>query len=173
MKHDPYVPSPLAKVEVRERSTLVFVRELPHSPEDVWSALTEPEELRQWAPFDVDRNLGSTGEVLLTTVGGDESEKSPGAVRLVERPRVLEYTWGNDVLRWELEPSGGGTRLTLTHTLEDPEWITMVAPGWHICLDVMDRHLAKKPVGRLVAEEAKKHGFDELREKYAAALKRS
>ena len=32
--------------------TLVLVRDLPHPPAKVWRALTEPEHLREWAPFD-------------------------------------------------------------------------------------------------------------------------
>ena len=31
--------------------TLVFTRDLPHSPEKVWAALTVHDQLAQWAPF--------------------------------------------------------------------------------------------------------------------------
>jgi uncharacterized protein YndB with AHSA1/START domain len=170
MTRNRYVPSPLAKVEVRDRSTLVFVRELAHSPEQVWNALTDPAELSQWAPFDTDRDLGRTGDAVLTMAGEGGGEALPSVVRCAERPKLLEYTWGNDVLRWELEPSPTGTRLTLVHTLEDPDWITMVAPGWHLCVDVMSHHLAGEPVGRIVGSDSKKHGWEELRTRYAAAL---
>jgi uncharacterized protein YndB with AHSA1/START domain len=70
---DQYIPGPAAGAQIRkagEHWTLVLVRELRHSPEDVWQALTDPAQLREWAPFDADRNLGSTGaSVKLTTVG--------------------------------------------------------------------------------------------------------
>jgi len=50
--------------------TLILVRDLRHSPEKVWQALTDPAQLREWAPFDADRSLGSAGAtVKLTTVG--------------------------------------------------------------------------------------------------------
>ena len=53
-----------------EKWTLVLVRELRHSPEKVWQALTDPAHLREWAPFDADRSLGTAGTtVKLTTVG--------------------------------------------------------------------------------------------------------
>ena len=51
-----------------EKWTLVLVRDLPHAPAKVWSALTDPEQLREWAPFDSDRNLGDVGTAKLSTV---------------------------------------------------------------------------------------------------------
>ncbi len=44
-----------------ENWTLILVRELRHSPERVWQALTDPAQLREWAPFDADRSLSATG----------------------------------------------------------------------------------------------------------------
>src|ERR1700704_2256831 len=32
----------------------ILVRELRHSPEKVWQALTDPAHLREWAPFEAD-----------------------------------------------------------------------------------------------------------------------
>jgi hypothetical protein len=40
-----------------------------HSPEKVWHALTDPAHLREWAPFDADRSLGTVATVKLTTGG--------------------------------------------------------------------------------------------------------
>ena len=59
-----YAPGAASGAEVRkdgEKWTLVLVRDLPHNPENVWKALTDPEHLREWAPFDSDRNLGAVG----------------------------------------------------------------------------------------------------------------
>jgi uncharacterized protein YndB with AHSA1/START domain len=52
---------------------LVFVRDLHHPNELVWAALTEPARLGEWAPFLADRDLGTVGDALLTTVDGDTS----------------------------------------------------------------------------------------------------
>jgi len=53
-----------------EKWTLVLVRELRHPPHKVWEALTDPAQLREWAPFDADKSLGTVGTtVQLTTVG--------------------------------------------------------------------------------------------------------
>jgi hypothetical protein len=102
--------------------------------------------------------------------GGDGTDRSPSVVRVVEPPALLEYTWEQDVLRWELAAVPGGTRLTLRHTVEDKGWITRVTAGWHLCLDVAERALAGDPVGRIVGEEAKRHGFDALHATYEERL---
>lgn len=149
-----------------ERFTLVFVRQLSHPPSKVWLALTDPEHLREWSPFDPDRNLGSTGAVKLTLVGGT-SEPFESEVRLAEAPQILEYTWGGDVVRWELEAVESGTRLTLRHSVEDRTWLPKVAAGWHICLDVAERALGGQPIGRIVAADAKRFGWDRLNAEYA------
>jgi uncharacterized protein YndB with AHSA1/START domain len=68
-----YTPGPASGAQVRtdgEKRTLILVRELRHSPERVWQALTDPAHLREWAPFDADGSLGTVGAtVKLTTVG--------------------------------------------------------------------------------------------------------
>src|SRR6202007_165666 len=49
-----YTPGPASGAQVRkdaEKWTLILVRELRHSPAKVWQALTDPEHLREWAPF--------------------------------------------------------------------------------------------------------------------------
>lgn len=166
-------PSPPGQVEGRReggRWTLVFTRELAHPPEEVWRTLTEPERLREWAPFVADRDLGATGEAMLTMIDGDTTEELPATVLRAERPALLEYSWGGDLLRWELAASATGTRLTLAHVLDDRDWLPKVAAGWHLCLDVAERLLDGDPVGPIRGEAAKEHGWDALREAYAQKL---
>lgn len=166
-----YQPGPAtAEVEVREdgdRFTLVFVRELRHPPAKVWEALTDPEQLREWAPFDADRDLGATGAARLFLVGVEKEQALESEVRRADRPRLLEYTWAGDTLRWELEPTESGTRLTLSHSVSDRGWLPKVAAGWHICLDVAERALSGKPIGRIVALDAKRFGWERLNAEYA------
>ncbi|MET0556557.1 MAG: SRPBCC family protein [Vicinamibacteria bacterium] len=166
----PSPPQDASAVREGDRWTLVFVRDLPHPPAQVFRALTDPAELRAWAPFDADRDLGTPGAATFTMAGGDGTERSPATVRRAEPPVLLEYTWEQDLLRWELEPTATGTRLTLRHTVEDKDWIPRVAAGWHLCLDVAERALAGAPVGRIVGELAKEHGFDVLHAAYEERL---
>jgi uncharacterized protein YndB with AHSA1/START domain len=148
--------------------TLVLVRELRHSPERVWQALTEPAQLHEWAPFDADRSLATPGAtVKLTTVGAPSAPVSDTTVKRADAPKVLEYAWGGQDIRWELEPSGGGTRLTLWHNI-DRRFVSMGAAGWHICFDVLDHLLGGAPIGRLVAGDALKFpGWQRLNAEYA------
>ncbi len=157
---DEYTPGAATGAEVRkdgDKWTLVLVRELRHPPAKVWTALTEPEHLRQWAPFDSDRSLGTVGTAKLTTVGAPTPLVSETEVKRADAPRLLELNWGGQELRWELEPQAGGTRLTLWHNI-DRRFISMGAAGWHICLDVLDRSLAGQPIGRMVGPDAMKFG---------------
>lgn len=165
-----YSPGPAAGAEVKkegERWTLVLVRELHHPPAKVWAALTEPDELREWAPFDADRKLDTAGPVKLSTVGAPNVQVSETTVRRAEYPRVLEYNWGGNDIRWELTPSGSnGTRLTLWHNI-DRNFVSMGAAGWHICFDVLDRFLGGHPIRRIVGGEAMKFEWPRLNAEYA------
>jgi uncharacterized protein YndB with AHSA1/START domain len=135
----------------------------------VWRALTAPDALKQWAPFDADRDLGTLGEATLFMEGERDGEREahPCVVRLAEKERVLEHSWGEDLLRWELEPIGSGTRLTLRHTTDDKGWTPKTAAGWHICFDVMERWLDGEPLGRIVGKDAASNGWQELNAAYA------
>jgi len=163
-----YVPGPASGAEVRkdgEKWTLVLVRELRHPPALVWQALTDPAHLSEWAPFDADRNLAAVGPVKLSTVGTPQVSET--TVTRAEAPRLLEYNWGGNDLRWTLDPLGSGTRLTLWHNI-DRGFISWGAAGWHICFDVLDRLLGGEPMGRIVgAETLKLSGWQRLKTEYA------
>jgi len=141
-----------------------------HGPDAVWRALTEADQLAAWAPFVADRDLGRTGTATLTMVDGDKAEDLPASVIHAEAPRLLEYSWADDLLRWELEPTGGGTRLTLFHTLEDQDGLPKAAAGWHLCLDVAARLLDGDPVVPIRGEEAREYGWEPLHDHYAERL---
>ena len=152
--------------------TLVFVRDLEHPPAAVWAALTDPAEIDRWAPFAASRDLGRTGDATLTTVDGDRRDDLPARVRRAEAPAVLEYTWGDDLLRWELTPTGAGTRLTLRHTMADPGYGAMTAAGWHLCAVQLGKLLGGEPVRAVRGSAAMDHGWQDLRDAYAARIGR-
>jgi uncharacterized protein YndB with AHSA1/START domain len=168
--HEPYTPGAASGAEVQkdgDRWTLVLVRDLSHPPAKVWKAITEPEHLREWAPFDSDRNLGAVGTAKLSTVGAPAPQVTETRVKRADAPRTLEYSWGGNDIRWELEPLEGGTRLTLWHNI-DRNFISMGAAGWHICFDVMERLLDGHPIGRIVGADALKFGgWQRLNAEYA------
>ena len=160
-----YSPGPASGAQVRkdgEKWTLILVRELRHSPEKVWQALTDPAQLREWAPFVADGNLGTAGAAVnLTWVGNPKPIET--TVTCADAPRLLEY---GDI-RWELEAVGGGTRLTLWHSI-DRRFISWGAAGWHISFDVLDRLLSGNPIGCIAGADAMKFaGWQRLNAEYA------
>lgn len=164
-----YSPGAAAGAEVRKDGdawTLVLVRELRHPPARVWRALTEPEQLREWAPFDADRKMDTAGPVKLSTVAAPVPQVSESRVTRAEPPRLLEYDWGGNAMRWELHPTPGGTRLTLWHNI-DRRYVSMGAAGWHICFDVLGRFLDGRPIGRVVGGDAMKFDWKRLNAEYA------
>jgi uncharacterized protein YndB with AHSA1/START domain len=183
MNRSTFRPGPLADVGYEaeadgDRWTLVFVRDLRHPPDKVWAALTEPGQLREWAPYTAARDLGEPGDVTLTMIDGDTAVDQPATVTRAEPPSLLEHSWGTDLLRWELAPTttgtatgtATGTRLTLRHTLQDRDWVPKIAAGWHLCLDVAGHLLDGRPVGPIRGTRAREFGWDALNEAYAAKL---
>jgi len=159
-----YTPGPanLARVEKGgEKWTLVLVKDLRHPREKVWQALTDPEQLREWAPFEVDGNIGTPGTVQLTWLGTAKTIETK--VMRADAPKMLEY--GD--MRWELENLDGGTRLTLW-TKIDRRFVSMGAAGWHIAFDVLDHLLGGTPIGRIAGGDAMKFaGWQRLNAEYA------
>jgi uncharacterized protein YndB with AHSA1/START domain len=167
-----YTPGPAYGAQMRKQEgenwTLILVRELRHSPEKVWKALTDPVHLREWAPFDADGSLGTVGnEVKLTTAGAPAPHVTETVVTRADAPEVLEYKWGENDMRWKLEAVGSGTRLTLWTSI-NRRYIAMGAAGWHVCFDVLDHLIAGDPIGRRVGPETMKFsGFQRLHVEYA------
>ncbi len=165
-----YIPGPANVAHIQkdgEKWTLILVKELRHSPEKVWQAITDPAHLREWAPFDADGNLDTAGAtVKLTTVGAPAPRITETTVKRAEAPHLLEYTWGDFDMRWQLEELGAGTRLTLWTNIGH-RFIAMGAAGWQICFDVLDRLLSGTPIGRIVGPEAMKFGWQRLHAEYA------
>ena len=88
---------------------------IPHPPETVWRALTEPDLLaRWWAPGDVRAEVGHTFSLDMGPWGRQSCR-----VLEVQEGRLLRYSFGEGVLdstvTWRLVPEGSGTRLLLTH----------------------------------------------------------
>ncbi len=115
----------------------------------------------------IGRSSWSASSATLTTVGAPTPQVTETQVKRADAPRLLEFSWGGQDIRWELEPlGGGGTRLTLWHNI-DRRFISMGAAGWHICLDVLEQLLTGEPIGRIVGPEAMKFGWPRLNAEYA------
>jgi len=166
---------PLAEASVRQDGdgwTLMFVRDFNHPPARVWSALTDPAQLAEWSPYAADRDLGSTGPAVLTMLGASTSEDSSASVTVANPPNgtdgVLQYAWGDDVLRWDVSATSAGTRLTLSHSIPDRDRAPQMAAGWHLCLAVAEHLLDGDPIAPIRGDEAMDYGWQELHDAYAA-----
>ena len=152
-----YDPGPASPAQVQkdgDKWTLVLVRELRHSPEKVWQAITDPAHLREWAPFDADGNLSTAGStVKLTWVGTGAATET--RVTRADAPEVLEYgdiRWGN-LKPWVMARALRCGEAASGSAASSQGW---GAAGWHICFDVLDRLLSGTPIGRMAGGEAMK-----------------
>jgi len=78
---------------------------------------------------------------------------------------VLEYTWGDDIVRFELEKELEGCKLVL---IEKMNSITDHTPrdlaGWHVCLEVIKLLLDCKMIGDRKSE------WEKWYERYVKAI---
>lgn len=99
------------------RSLLRIERVLGHSPARVWQAVSDPELIRQWLdPAEIELEPRVGGSVRVTYRGFDDPPMT-GVVRELEPERVLEYEWGEDMLRFELHPYRDRCHLVFTNDL--------------------------------------------------------
>jgi len=125
-----------------DRWTLTFTRRLAHPREKVWRAVTEPEHLAVWYPQQIVGERKAGAALRFVSSAGDGFD---GQMLVFDPPSVMEFTWGTDLLRIQLEADGPGTLLTLTDTFDDVGKAARDAAGWHECLDLLAADLDGTP----------------------------
>jgi uncharacterized protein YndB with AHSA1/START domain len=149
--------------EQGSKHVLRYERRLDHPVDRVWSALTEPDELRGWLAAAEGLGLREGGAIALRWLnvpddtseweekgveipeGRDIAAPIRGTITKLDPPHLVEYeTDEMGVLRWELRGEGGGCALTFTNTIELPEGHApeQTLAGWHIHLDHLEMVLA-------------------------------
>jgi uncharacterized protein YndB with AHSA1/START domain len=129
---------------------LRFERRLAHPPEKVFRAITDPAELRHWFPAAVETELRA-GAPIRFTFGEHDMNGPGGEVLEVDPPKLFVYTWGDDVLRWEVVPEGDGSRLFFSQTLAGGGMsgglpgTARNAAGWDVCLAALLARLDGDP----------------------------
>lgn len=96
----------------------------PHPPERVWEALTDPAALAHWLmPADFKPLIG-----FRFRMDRPDGDAVKGKVIEVQEGKLLAYTWDDgesdepSVVVWRLDPTDGGTRVSLEHRyVETPE----------------------------------------------------
>lgn len=141
-----------------------YERRYAHPPEQVWRAITESEQLRHWFPADIvgERRTGAALELPFWDDHVEANDiRTPvveGRVLAWDPPRLFEWTWGTDRLRWELAADGDATLLRLTTWIGDPlahgpsgvskdeaTGTASAAAGYHVCLDQLEALLDERP----------------------------
>lgn len=130
-------------------------------PERVFQALTDPRQLMQWwgqqgvyHPTDWQGEVRPGGQ--WRCEGASDSDGSPyhvsGEYVEVDPPRLVSYTWVaswsgplKTLVRWELEPASGGTRVRLRHSgfAGAPAAVQGHAQGWQRVLAWVQAFLEK------------------------------
>jgi uncharacterized protein YndB with AHSA1/START domain len=124
------------------RWQLRFVRTLAYRPEKVWRALTEPEHQAAWFPDEMQGERAVGARLHFVSREMPDFEGVDGTMLVYDPPTALEFRWGDDKLRFELEPTGDGTVLTLIDTFDELGKAARDAAGWHACLDQLAYALA-------------------------------
>ena len=128
-----------------ETLSVVVEREIPHPPEKIWRALTQPHLIEEWLMktsfkpevghrFDFRADWGSVDCQVVT----------------VEPNRTLSYTWGarglESVVTWTLSPAGAGTHLRMEQVGFRPDQKQAYAGakfGWARFLENLEQVLAR------------------------------
>jgi uncharacterized protein YndB with AHSA1/START domain len=122
------------------RPAVRLERFLPDPPPVVWQAITDREQLRSWFPCDVVVAGGrwEVGAAIAFPFPPEVIDMTlTGQVLAVDEPAVLAFSWGEEILRFELSAVDGGTRLVLTDELA-PGAAARNAAGWDACLDRLE-----------------------------------
>jgi uncharacterized protein YndB with AHSA1/START domain len=109
-----------------QTESISFEFNLPHSPEKVWRALTDPRLLAEWLlpVVNLDLEPGAAFTFKTQPVGGWDGIVNCRIVEL-EAPRKLSYTWVvgdiDTVVTFTLTPTASGARLSLVQSGFKPE----------------------------------------------------
>jgi uncharacterized protein YndB with AHSA1/START domain len=111
-----------------------FSRRLRHSPERVWEAITNSDQLDAWFPTRVigDRVAGAP---LRFEFRKGEGEDFDGEMLVFDPPKHLSFRWGDEILRFDIRADGGGSVLDVDISFDDKGKAARDAAGWHVCLD--------------------------------------
>ena len=115
-----------------QTGTVLLERELPHAPEKIWRALTQPHLLSEWL-----MKTDFMPEVGHCCSFGAEWGSVDCRVLKVEPNRSLSYSWGDhdlkSVVTWTLTPTDTGTNLRLEQTgfqPDQPRYFHGARAGW-------------------------------------------
>lgn len=121
-------------------ATITLSVQLATSPTRAFRALTLTAQLRRWFVdvLDYDRSLLVFGAGRQLTFIADTGMAGQGQVTAYLPPSLLEYTWDNETLRFELSAEGEETAVTFTNIIHgtgtDSTDTAAVTDAWQTAL---------------------------------------
>ena len=150
-----------------DQDALISEIQIAAPPERVFEALTQSDQLARWwttpeCPlefFEMDARRGGrwhfkTKPSATVTVNGVNEFEAIGEVLEFDPPRLLAYTWianwhedklRRTVVRWELTPASGGTKVKVTHSglAEEPAARKDYSGGWTGVVELLKKFVEK------------------------------
>ena len=125
-----------------DRCAVRFERLYDATPDELWAALTDPQQLRSWLAHTSRFELEPDGEVTIDFGEGEDGGRVDGRIVALDPPRTLEYTWTfpgepDSVVRFEIVPREHGVLLILDHRRLSRESVVGYGAGWHAHLDLL------------------------------------
>jgi len=118
-------------------------------PERVFQAIVDREQALQWGTnpsfqvieWELDPRLGGVWTSVSVEQASSRRYEHHGKVLEIAPPRLLVYTWfanwhqlpsHQTIVRWDLSPASGGTRLKVTHSglAQLPDACKAYSQGW-------------------------------------------
>ncbi|OMD95063.1 MULTISPECIES: SRPBCC family protein [Paenibacillus] len=139
-----------------------FERQLKHSATEIWSYLTENEKLALWFSELKIEDLREGGLIKFDMQNGTFVDME---ITVLQHQSIFEFTWAEDLVRFELYPNSEGCLLVLNETLQT---LTPHTPrdlaGWHVCLEVIQHLLEGTTL------ESRKDEWNKWYEQYREAI---
>jgi uncharacterized protein YndB with AHSA1/START domain len=123
-------------------SSFVYATYIRTTPERLWSALTDAEQMKEyWFGIHLKTNWKAGAEWQMLFPDGQVADT--GEILELDQPRRMVLKWRNEfrpelkaegfaLCTMELEAVGAAVKLTITHTIEraDSKFIQAVSVGW-------------------------------------------
>lgn len=151
--------------QVDGRPVIRFERTFPHPQARVWDAITDPARLGQWFPTSVEFDELAPGQPISFRFAEDRYPPMSGRFVEVRPPQRLVFTWGDDLLSFDLAQGPGGVscRLVFSVALDSAEKAARDAAGWDDCLDRLEMTVAGETPDRSWTAESWQTRYDEYR----------
>lgn len=142
-----------------------FERTFPHTTAQVWDAITDPARLAKWFPTTVEFDELRAGAQITFRFTDHPIAPMSGSFREVTPPLRLSFTWGDDLLAFELEERDGAAacRLAFSVVLDCADKAARDSAGWDDCLDMLGGVVSGKTPERPRKPESWRARYDEYK----------